>query len=203
MRKALAVLLTTLFLSSAASAAPVLSFDELTGANALNQDQTVGWQFDVLSSLTVTGLGWFDEGGDGLAESHQVGLWDPSGTLIASVEVPAGTVADLDGQFRTVAVVPFVLAPGNGYIIGGLNSSTNSERLAANVTVTTNPAIRFVGPRFGGLGTRPTNPSVASTGFFGPSFSIQVAQVPEPTLILLTGVGLAWAGARRLRRHRS
>ena len=58
-----------------------LTFDETTGSSGSNSNQSVGWQFDVLSSLNVTGLAWYDEGQDGLALAHTVGIWDPSGNL--------------------------------------------------------------------------------------------------------------------------
>src|SRR5260221_13074925 len=43
----------------------------------------------------VNYLGYYDNGGDGLANSHVVSLWDNSNgnTLLASVTVPAGTAA--------------------------------------------------------------------------------------------------------------
>jgi len=189
-------------LPNSAQAIPVLTFDENTGGNANNGNQSVGWQFDVLSSLTVTGLGWFDENVDGLAVAHRVGIWDPTGALLASAVVPAGTTAPLDGQFRTVAISPITLTVGNGYIVGGENFATNTERLASNVTQTVNPSIRYIDATFSLIGSgfeRPTNFSVATTGFYGPSFSI----IPEPSSFVLLGLGLPalfvgrWFGSRQ------
>src|SRR5688572_21488169 len=53
---------------------------------------TKGWWFSLDSDISISHLGIFDGGGDGLAASHQVGLWlgtdpfvgNPSGTLLAS-----------------------------------------------------------------------------------------------------------------------
>src|SRR4051794_36051389 len=53
-------------------ASPVLTFNEATGAIGTNQEQSVGWQFNVLTPITVTGLGWFDDGRDGLATAHTI-----------------------------------------------------------------------------------------------------------------------------------
>jgi MYXO-CTERM domain-containing protein len=171
---------------------PAVVFDTTTGLNANNQDQTVGWQFDVLSSITVTGLGWYDEGGDGLEVRHEVGIWDPLGTLLASVTLPAGVGAGLVGQFRTLPIAPIVLAPDSGYIVGGLNSDENTERLASNVFQVTIPEIDHVDASFGpvdGTFQRPTSLSVATSGFFGPSFSVSSA-APEPGTFALGIVGL-------------
>src|SRR6266496_919679 len=113
-------------IASRVAADPVLSFNPATGSSGANQAQSVGWQFDVNTSLTVTGLGWYDDGANGLAVSHTVGIWDPSGNLLASVLIPAGSAAILDGQFRTVAIAPLVLPIGVGYIVGGENFSSNT-----------------------------------------------------------------------------
>ena len=45
--------------------------------------------------ILITQLGVFDDGGDGLVNSHAVGLWTADGALLASTIVPAGTVASL------------------------------------------------------------------------------------------------------------
>jgi PEP-CTERM motif len=175
-----------------AAADPVLSFNEATGSNGTNNDQSVGWQFDVLAPITVTGLGWFDEGANGLALAHTVGIWDPLGNLLASVVVPAGAVAPLDGQFRTVAIAPLILPAGVGYIVGGENFSANTERLAFDVTQTVDPRITYIDATFSDTGagfTRPTQFSVAVTGFYGPSFSVEVAAIPEPASLTLLGLG--------------
>ena len=108
----------------------VLSFDEATGGSGLHSDISIGWRFNVLQSVTLEGLGWFDEHADGLQNAHTVGIWSPTGSLLVSSMVPAGTVAPLDGQFRTAAVAPIVLLPGNGYIVGGQSFAADAERLA-------------------------------------------------------------------------
>ena len=49
-------------------------------------------------------LGVWDQSGDGLAEAHQVGLWDLVGNLLASANVASGTAAPLTGGFRYTAL---------------------------------------------------------------------------------------------------
>ena len=186
---------------SPAVAVPVLSFDEATGSSGANNNQNVGWQFDVLVATGVIGVGWFDERADGLGRSHEVGIWNSAGTLLTSAVIPSGVGAALDGQFRTVAVTPLVLSVGNGYIVGGLNFSNSGDRLAANVVHIVNPNLRYIDATFSpftAIFGRPTNFSVATTGFYGPSFSVREV-VPEPATLLLFGTGLAAVGVRRSR----
>ena len=55
------------------------------------QNQSVGWQFNVTSPVTVTHLAWYDDGADGLVTDHPVGLWSPNGTLLSTTLIPFGT----------------------------------------------------------------------------------------------------------------
>lgn len=197
-------------LSAPASATPAITFVETTGGTVTpNSDQTVGWMFNVLSPLTVTGLGWFDEGHDGLAVSHAIGLWNPLGTMLATIVAPAGTVAPLDVQYRMMPIAPLGLAPGDGYIIGGLDSSQNPERTAcggqvlggpcgAPLSQTVDPLITFVDATAALVGTGFQRPTIVvapgSVGFYGPMFALQAGEpvpVPEPSTSLLLGAALS------------
>src|ERR1700730_14870335 len=98
------------------ASASVITFNPATGGTAANADQTVGWQFNVLSPLTATGLEWYDAAGTGLSTAHTVGIWSPAGTLLTSILIPAGVAAPLDGMFRFQSIAPINLPVGNGYI---------------------------------------------------------------------------------------
>jgi hypothetical protein len=207
MKKSLQTFLLSFWLTAAAGvAAPVISFDEGTGTTGSNNNQAVGWQFNVLSPLTVTGLGWFDQGQDGLSISYEVGIWNPAGTLLTSVVVPAGTVAPLDGQYRMVALaLGLSLGVGDGYIIGGLNSSSSLDRLAGNVSHTVDPRIAYVDAVFSGTSgfVRPVSFSSATTGFYGPMFAAEAdSEIPEPSTLALGAAGLValWVARKRQQR---
>lgn len=181
-----------------------MSFDLATGVSLTNNAQSIGWQFDVLSPVFVTGLGWYDGGPGGLSVAHTIGIWDPSGTLLTSILVPAGDATAFDGQFRTMPVSPFVLLAGTGYIVGGENFPTNTDRLAAEVTQTVDSRITYIGATYSPLNagfTRPTLSSTATTGFYGPSFS--VIPVPEPTGFALLCIGSCLFVVRRRKTRRT
>ena len=73
---------------------------------------TRGWGFHPgLTTFAITQLGVFDDGGDGLVNSHQIGLWSPEGTLLASATIPAGTEAPLIDGYRYVPISPVLMPP--------------------------------------------------------------------------------------------
>ena len=76
---------------------------------------TKGWAFanySVGSYMAITQLGVFDYGGDGLANSHTVGIWAPDGTLLASATVLAGTAAPLVNGYRYTSITPLLIPAG-------------------------------------------------------------------------------------------
>lgn len=99
-----------------------------TNTNRDNYTGTVGYRFTVATSLDVDGLGFYDSAGDGLARSHDVGLWNNSGTLVTSVTVAAGTGATLANGYRWVTLSPPVLLSGGGtYTIGAQVASGSGD----------------------------------------------------------------------------
>ena len=94
-------------MSSQAMATPVPALISFTNPSVwYSQDHSLGYKFSVNSDIDVTALGFFDYNNDGLAYSHEVGIWDAAATLLASVTfliVHAGTPPDPD----SVEVLPF------------------------------------------------------------------------------------------------
>lgn len=178
------------------------------GQSGINNNQTVGWRFDVgAGGLTVNGLAWYDAGNDGLSRSYQVGIWNAGGTLLGSGTVAAGTAATLVNGFRVVSVTSFFLPSATGYIVGGLNSSQSTDQLLFNSTINTIAGVTFREATFSDFDAGfvpPTQNSVANTGFFGPNFTVSpTVVIPEPSTILLLGAGglvLAITARRRTTR---
>jgi hypothetical protein len=63
---------------------------------------------------------------DGLAESHEVGLWDSLGNLLAETTVVTGD--PLVNQWRYSDVTPVTLAAGADYFVGALFTSGGRQR---------------------------------------------------------------------------
>jgi len=86
----------------------------------------------------VNWLGYYDENGDGLANSHLVTLWDNSTqTILASATVPAGTAAPLVNGYRWVQLPSTVtLNYGSYYVIG---AQTDGVDLWGDIIVNNSP----------------------------------------------------------------
>ena len=177
------------------------------GTAGANNDQTVGWQFNVPFGITVNGLGWYDFGSDGLSVGRTVGIWAPNGTLLVSAFIPGGTSAPLNGQFRTIAIPDLLLNPGSGYIVGGQNFAASTDPLIFGSQFIETGSIEFVHATFSDFSpslVRPTQFSSATIGFFGPGFTTgSIVTAPEPTTYSLVVVGLLvpLLLSRRIRRR--
>ena len=118
------IILASCFLSIAvvteieAQPIPALTSFNITGSNPFTSlDYTMGWEFQVNNDISVTALGFFDVGGNGLLTNHRVGIWTSSGTLLGSVTVTP-TSSSSGGYFYEDLSTPINLTAGNSYLIG-------------------------------------------------------------------------------------
>jgi hypothetical protein len=222
---------TVLLSSPRASAAmgPIVGVDPSTQTwNEVHGNGMVGWTFNLQSPLTVTAVGWYDDGQNGLSRPFQVGLWqDLSGNfapgsnprqLLGSpsegITFASGTSASLQGSWRVLPLSsPLTLDPGN-YQLGGLDTAATSDN------------IEYVGVG-GFFPYPPVLPGLTIGQFFyaamAPSSTFQVtyndkfylhdglelgpmlfADVPEPCSVGLIGLGMVMVliVRRRMSCHR-
>ena len=204
-----ALLVGTLAIPTPAQALSALSFSGDTNAGGTTSfNSTRGFAFNVLdpNGITVTDLSIFDRAGNGLAEGHNIGLWNSAGTLLASATASAGTVNPLsvNGLFRTVDIVDFLLPQGNNYAVGAffLNGSGDNQAFGIN-GLTTPTEISYVTGRLIANGSLAFPTSNIATGIPGGSFEfVPVTPVPfefNPVMGLCVLGGL-WVGKRLIKK---
>ncbi len=172
-----------------------------------------GWNFWLLQPVVVTGVGWYDDGRDGLLNSHEIGLWTASSFiytgLVFSATVPGGTAAPLAGNWRKVDfTVSLALEPGD-YVLGGTYRGGSDDVVAFTQGLTVDPRvftsltdIHSIRPfyAFGG-GFRPPDHGILVSGAeLGPTLFVE--PVPETSPSTLFALGLcAWLGVRAAQRR--
>ena len=159
-----------------------------------------GYSFTVNEPVRVSALGLWDRFGDGLAEEHEVGLWDGLGNLLAHVIVdsatPASPSANANHAWRFEDVAPVILMPGT-YKLGAFYPTTADAFVATDPAIGSNivfaPQVTFGSSYVTTGGTEFFTEPVATTGFnpgfFGPN--ARITPIPEPaTLGCLAMAGL-------------
>jgi hypothetical protein len=203
-KKLLVLLVAAFLLVSVASAATIAMTINIATPPAGSSALMRGWAFTLANTTTVSRLGWYDAGQDGLTASHQIGIWDiTGGTLFMSGTVSSGTADPLTDRFRFTSNLSgtTTLAPG-GYVIGGLSDSGDGTvRLMGPGDVTFAPGISYIQDRVGG-GTfsYPASTGGFDIGYFGPNFLVGEAAVPEPATLFLVGGALSALTSLRRRR---
>ena len=215
------LLVLVLCLTSLAPAQVALSFTSVNTNSFLDgTGRMIGWEFTVDTTFEVTELGWFDWQNNGLAASHQVGIWNTAGqTLLGSVTVPSGASATLADGFRYQALGSSIfLVAGQTYRIAGFDPGVGGDEHVWDVThsgfanyevsgFTVDANINLSGG--GALGG-------AAAGFgyplgpigderavlMGPNFVFAVVPEPATSALLAAGLAVLVVGLRR-RRTRS
>lgn len=118
----------------------VKSFDITFSNSNTGADMTLGWEFQTNANINVTALGFFDLDADGLLASHQVGLWNSSGTLLGSVTVTPSS-SPSGGFYYENLTTPINLPSGNTYRIAAHVLGDGFVYGADNIV--TDPSITF------------------------------------------------------------
>lgn len=211
MRKSLLLAATAALLLAAPAAAQTLAVSGFTGgltANLSGQDlpRTVGWDFTPTDNITLTDLGFFDLDGDGLALSHEIGLWASDGTLLSSTTIAAGNGATLINGFRFVDVADLLLTAGQTYVIGAvIQLDPNGDNyFFAPTSVASDAMIGFGRGLRSGDNSGFAMPNVdVNSGRFGPNFRFLQSAIPEPSTWAMLIVSFGAIGSTMRARRRT
>lgn len=204
-RQILVPLLIMALVSLAARADTLLSGDY--GDSGVFLD-TVGFSFTLKDSpLRVTSLGVYDAGTNGLSRTNFVGLWDNSGSLLASVTINRSTNAPLVGFFRWADLSsPVTLSASNTYRIGAQANLGETRYSGALPPGLFSGTIETTNVFFNGsvrnndfnVFSFPNSTPQAGSAIIGPNATFEV--VPEPStyaLLVMAGAGALWWVRRR------
>jgi fibronectin-binding autotransporter adhesin len=125
-------------------------------------NNSLGLDFNVNSSITITQFGIFDDSRNGLASSHKLYIYDRNTqAALTTLTFAAGSVGTLssDGYRFLPLPVPLTLPVGNYSVVADFSSpdlNTNSFGATIGTTNTAGGVISYVGSsRFGAAGAYP------------------------------------------------
>jgi hypothetical protein len=137
---------------------------------SVDQDATLGYAFTVGSPISVTSLGVFDEGSDGLNMVYNMDIMTSDGHPRAHAVIPAGTGATLINGFRYVSITPVLLSPGT-YKIFANYSKDFVDAVITSAAITSASQVSYGGSVSDTGWTFPSgNHFGLSNGYFGPNF---------------------------------
>jgi hypothetical protein len=170
---------------------------KIQGGSENHYNGVVGWRFTLLQPVTVTQVGWYDDGLDGLSRDFQVGLWGPGGQRLgdptSGITIPGGTVAALNGVWRVIDLPSPLDLQAGSYAIAGLDTASTPDVIKATNAINLDPLVTGGRLKFedifhdGSIGNpgfhAPTSSFLVPGVEFGPTLFISV---PEPSMLFLT-----------------
>ena len=178
-----------------------------TGSWVTGGGITIGTPFQVgPSPITISSLGYYDQGGDGLASAHMVGIYSLGQDLLRSVIIPSGTAATRwhDGTRWMNLDAPIDLAAGTGYMLAFTTPSSGDRVNMDSVNqVTIDSHFALVGTEyFYANGPGLAYPTTAS-GYGKFAFGGNMSTIPEPQTWVMCGVVLCGVAGYVIRRRRT
>jgi hypothetical protein len=209
----------TLHATHVMAATSTLLFNPTSNTNN-NVNGTIGYKFAGASSpstSTIKGLGFVDAGGDGLAASHQVGLYHWNGSaysLERSVTIGTGTSFYSNSGYRWYPIADLILSDttADAYFLGATVSSGDGDSWGGNGSAT----FTSVGNSTLNAGYNATAGSLSSsvlpstwdgsfpgnTFYNAPNAITTPVPIPEPSTCAIALAGLACGGYSMFRRRR-
>ena len=164
-----------------------------------DQDASLGYVFILGSPISVTSLGLFDEGGNGLNAFYNVFISTSGGDELAHGVIPAGTGTTLIDGFRYVSIAP-VLLPAGTYKIWAFYTTDIVDNVITSAAITSASGVSYGGSTSDvGLTFPSGNFFGLSSGYFGPNFQFAATSVPDTAMTFFL-FGLSLMGLRFLRR---
>ena len=213
-KRLLGLALVALLARSASGDTPAFTSGGIDNPPPSSFSGTRGWAFRNIgtTSILITAVGVFDDGGDGLANSHEVGIWTYlNGRLLdspsASAIVLAGKEAPLTDGYRYAPVSPVIIPPLGSGVIAGAYLAGDADDLVHPRLLDFNLPVYHETGTVGRWGPGPGLPTpgmyggspcegCASEVWYEPNFKFEI--IPEPHVSAFLGLGLvAWVLLRR------
>ena len=171
---------------------------------------TLGLNFVVNSTVTVTALGTYDSGRDGITSNIRVGIYDAgTGLFVTPVLNFNGTANGGGASYVTATIAPVVLTPGTyqlaawGYDLGSDNNFNNGGAGGPVSFNTLSGALTALDASYGSTanpGVFATIPDGGTTRYGAGTFVASLGAVPEPATWGLMIAGFAMTGFAMRRR---
>lgn len=205
MVKAVVLAVALAFSPMAANAVDHAAFEFASSTNSFtNGSWNFGINFEVLNTVTVTGLGYYE---GPIFVPHQVALFDSSGTQLAISSIDSTDA--VMGHFRYHAVNSFALGAGSYQLVG---VSQDDLYTWDGTGFIVDPNLSFTGNQWQ-LASSNTNPNVpeymtftaqddVANGIWGPNLLL-AGPIPEPETYAMLLAGLAVLGFAARRRKQN